>query len=229
MSEPIKILYVEDEEFLAKIVIESLERKGYEVYWAADGQAGLALVDQIIPQICILDIMLPFLDGFSLGKLIRKKLPETPIIFLTAKSQIEDVLNGFQSGGNDYIKKPFSLEELMARINNLLYFSIPKHQSGKEELIVIGDYFFNESRLELSYGQKVQKLTYREGQILKYLYDHREKPINRRTLLKELWGDDNQFNSRNLDVYILKLRQFFKEDNTVQIVTLKGEGYRFVC
>lgn len=228
MNESIKILYVEDEEFLAKIVKETLESRGYQVMWVEDGASGSKMIENFIPDLCILDVMLPNLDGFSLGKIIRSKYPLMPIIFLTAKNQTEDVLKGFKSGGNDYIKKPFSLEELMARMENLL--TMAKQSSPiRDDTVTIGRYTFNEKRGELTLDDQVFKLTHREAQVLKYLFTRRHELINRRKLLRDLWGDDNQFNSRNLDVYVTKLRQYLREDHTIQILTLKGEGYRFVC
>lgn len=229
MKGQIKILYVEDEEALAKIVKETLENRGYYVTWVADGAGVEPLLQNFVPDICILDIMLPYKDGYSISHIIRKNFPKIPIIFLSAKVMTEDVLKGFKSGGNDYVKKPFSLEELLVRIENLLQLSRTRHTEDKEGIIALGKYSFNEKRGELILGDLVQKLSNREGQLLHYLYSHRLHAIDRRKLLKDLWGDDNLFNSRNLDVYILKLRQFLKEDDRIQIVTLKGTGYRFVC
>lgn len=229
MKHQVKILYIEDEEALAKIVKETLEIRGYHVTWISDGMGVEPLLQNFVPDIFILDIMLPYKDGYTIGQIIRNIFPNTPIIFLSAKSMTEDVLKGFKSGGNDYIKKPFSLEELLIRIENLLHLFRTRYKEDQEGIITLGKYIFNEKRSELILEKFVQKLSNREGQLLHYLYTRRMQPIERRKLLKDLWGDDNLFNSRNLDVYILKLRQFLKEDNSIQIVTLKGTGYRFVC
>ena len=226
MSNP-KVLYVEDEIFLAKIVSETLQSRGYEVTLESDGAKVLSKFESTKPDVCILDIMLPNKDGFSIADEIREKDKNVPIIFLTAKSEVNDVVNGFKTGGNDYIRKPFSMEELIVRIENVL-----KKKQGEAEIIfeeaVIGNYVFNTKRQILTINGEDRKLSYRESELLKLLYENRDKIVERREILNLLWGSDSFFNSRNLDVYITKLRNYLKADPALEILTIKGIGYRFI-
>jgi DNA-binding response OmpR family regulator len=226
---PIKVLYVEDELFLGKIVKESLESRHYEVVMESDGAKATALFKKSKPDICVLDVMLPNKDGFTIADEIRELDEEVPIIFLTAKVQTEDVVKGFSAGGNDYIRKPFSMEELIVRIQNLLknkQDGLPKSTDGTA---IMGRYNFQMNRQVLSNGKEEKKLSYRESELLKLLYENREKIIDRKDILNLLWGNDSFFNSRNLDVYITKLRSYLKEDPSLEIITIKGIGYRFVA
>jgi len=223
-----KILYVEDEIFLAKIVTESMEGRGFDVKWIEDGNDALSAFQSFKPDICVLDVMLPNKDGFSIGSEIRTLNRDMPIIFLTAKSQVEDVLNGFSSGGNDYLKKPFSMEELIVRIENLLNMTSSTLASGSGTFI-FGKFEFDPIRMVLKSTDNIQKLSHRETELLKLLVQNRNSIVDRRNILKELWGDDSFFNSRNLDVYITRLRKYLKEDPGVKIMTLKGVGYQFVA
>ncbi|MDX2247197.1 MAG: response regulator transcription factor [Bacteroidia bacterium] len=223
-----RILYVEDEPFLAKIVKESLESRGFEVMMVHDGAKVMQAFHQQAPDICVLDVMLPNVDGFELGKKIRAENASIPIIFLTAKVQTEDLLSGFSSGGNDYIRKPFSVEELIVRINNLLKLTkAGKSQGNEQETILLGEYRFFPRKYELHHGKDIRKLSHREAQLLQILADHRNYSVKRTDMLNQVWGDDSFFNSRNLDVYIARLRDYLKADETVQIITLKGVGYHF--
>jgi len=222
-----KILYVEDEPALGKIVKESLQSRKYEVAMAEDGLAALKLFPNIQPDICVLDIMLPKMDGYALAIEIRKISPYMPIIFLTAKSQVDDVVKGFQSGGNDYLKKPFSLEELIVRIENLLSLSNHQNLDNKEE-IAFGKYIFSPNRFELkSPDGDIKRLSHKEAGILMMLLKNTNQTTERKEILLKLWGDDSYFNSRNLDVYITKLRDYLKSDPGIQIITIKGIGYFF--
>ena len=224
-----KVLYVEDEPFLGKIVKESLESREFEVNMVADGLLVMPAFEQYQPDICVLDVMLPNRDGFTLGKEIRKRSPEIPIIFLTAKNQTKDVLTGFQSGGNDYLKKPFSMEELIIRIQNLLQLvNLKPKEKSANNFINLGQFSFFPKKFELQLNGESRKLSNRETQLLLILAQHKNNPIDRRKILKEVWGDDSFFNSRNLDVYITKLRDYLKPDPHVQIITLKGVGYQFL-
>ena len=223
----IKILYVEDEPFLGRIVKESLESRDYEVTMVTDGNLVQSVFEKINPDICVLDIMLPSKDGYTIAKEIRQSNPALPIIFVTAKNQTEDVLKGFEVGGNDYIRKPFSMEELIVRINNLLTLSL-KNQKSKAELLQLGKYEFNVLRYELRFGQIIKKLSHREASLLHFLAENRNTTIKRKDVLMKLWGDDSFFNSRNLDVYITKLRDYLKDDPSIEIITMKGIGYHFV-
>ena len=225
---PTKVLYVEDEIFLAKIVAESLESRTYDVRWISDGADAIRAFTDYKPDICVLDIMLPSKDGLEIGAEIRAIDQHIPIIFLTAKGQTKDVLNGFASGGNDYLKKPFSMEELIARIENLLQITsgAPASNGGK---YTFGKFNFDPLRMELERDGETSKLSHRENELLHLLVQFRNKPIERKTILKQLWGDDSFFNSRNLDVYITRLRKHLREDPSVNINTLKGVGYQFVA
>lgn len=224
----VKILYAEDELFLGKIVKESLESRGYDVAMEADGGKVIDLFKQHTPDICVLDIMLPNKDGFDIADEIRKLDKEVPIIFLTAKIQTEDVVKGFTLGGNDYIRKPFSMEELIVRIQNLLKLKTTD-VGVNGDVFSIGKYAFQINRQILSINKEEKKLSFRESQLLKMLCENREKIIDRRDILNLLWGSDSFFNSRNLDVYVTKLRSYLKEDPSIEIITIKGIGYRFVA
>lgn len=222
-----KILYVEDEPFLGRIVKESLESRAFAVIMITDGKEVLAAFHQHQPDICVLDIMLPNKDGYTLAREIRQVKPGIPIIFVTAKTQTEDLLKGFEVGGNDYIRKPFSMEELIVRINNLL--QIKKNNSNPTtESIQIGKYEFNPLRYELRCGNSLKKLSHRESTLLQLLSENKNATTQRKDILMKLWGDDSFFNSRNLDVYITKLRDYLKEDSNIEIITIKGIGYQFV-
>jgi len=222
-----KILYVEDELFLAKIVRESLESRGFDVIMEEDGGRAVDIFKKSEPDICVLDIMLPNKDGFAIADEIRQMNEEVPIIFLTAKTQTGDVLKGFSLGGNDYIRKPFSMEELIVRILHLLRFkALDQKITGGE--VKIGNYQFQLNRQLLSNGKEEKKLSYRESELLRLLYENRDKIIDRKDILNLLWGNDSFFNSRNLDVYINKLRNYLKGDPSIEIITIKGIGYRFV-
>lgn len=159
---------------------------------------------------------------------IRKLNEEVPIIFLTAKTQIEDVVKGFTLGGNDYIRKPFSMEELIVRIQHVLRHKPEALQKIVADTVRIGKYNFQLNRQVLSNGKEDRKLSYRENELLKLLYENRDKIIDRKDILNLLWGNDSFFNSRNLDVYITKLRSYLKEDPSLEIITIKGIGYRFI-
>ncbi len=226
-----QVLYVEDEPLLGKIVKESLESRGFTVNLVGDGEAVMAAFEAVPPDICVLDVMLPHRDGFSLGKELREKAPHLPIIFLTAKAQTQDLLKGFESGGNDYIRKPFSMEELIVRMNNLLQLSQRGGESEPETdptEIKLGSFTFYPQKYELHHPQGTRSLSHREAQLLNILVRSRNASVKRQDMLKEVWGDDSFFNSRNLDVYIARLRDYLKPEEKVRIITLKGVGYHFL-
>jgi DNA-binding response OmpR family regulator len=223
----IKILYVEDEPFLGKIVKESLESRQFEVRMVADGKEAMAAFAEVKPAICVLDVMLPNKDGYAIAKDIRQINPTIPLIFVTAKTQTEDLIKGFEVGGNDYLRKPFSMEELIVRINNLLQLTQKQNTSPKEN-IGIGRFEFVPQRYELRKEGNVRKLSHREAMLLQILAENQNNNIDRKTILMRVWGDDSFFNSRNLDVYITKLRDYLREDSAIEIITIKGVGYRFV-
>jgi DNA-binding response OmpR family regulator len=222
------ILYVEDEPFLGRIVKESLESRDFEVNMADDGSKALDLFRKISPDICVLDIMLPSKDGYSIAKNIRQVNPNVPIIFVTAKTQTEDLLKGFESGGNDYLRKPFSMEELIVRVNNLLSLA-KKNRPATVGVISMGRFEFDLSRFDLKIDGTSRKLSHREAMLLQILSESKNSVVNRKDILMRIWGDDSFFNSRNLDVYITKLRDYLKADPGIEIITIKGVGYRFTC
>ncbi|TND07418.1 MAG: two component transcriptional regulator, winged helix family [Bacteroidetes bacterium] len=223
----LKILYVEDEPFLGKIVRESLESRGFEVYMETDGANVHELFDRVLPDVCILDVMLPNKDGFTLAREMREKGISTPIIFLTAKTQTENVVEGFSLGGNDYIRKPFSMEELIVRIQNVLRLPSGENKS-KTDTLQLGRYTLHLNRQVLVFGGEEKKLSFRECELLRLLAEQPNEIADRRAILKKIWNDDNYFNSRNLDVYITRLRNYLKQDTSIEIITVKGVGYRFV-
>jgi DNA-binding response OmpR family regulator len=223
-----KILYVEDEQFLGKIVKESLESRGFDVVMESDGDQVLHAYKRVNPDICVLDVMLPNKDGFTIAEEIRALSTAVPIIFLTAKTQTADLVKGFSTGGNDYIRKPFSMEELIVRVENALRYKNEGRRPGTSDEVRIGKYVFHLTRQTLTNGSDEKKLSFRESELLKLLYEHRDKIIDRKDILNLLWGNDSFFNSRNLDVYITKLRGYLKEDENLEIITIKGIGYRFV-
>ncbi|HNN72266.1 MAG TPA: response regulator transcription factor, partial [Ferruginibacter sp.] len=181
------------------------------------------------PDICVLDVMLPNKDGFTIAEEIRQVDQDVPIIFLTAKTQTEDLVKGFRTGGNDYIRKPFSMEELIVRIENALRYRNGENKTGdKKDVVKIGKYTFHMNHQVLRNNGDERKLSFRESELLKVLYENRDKIVDRRDILNLLWGNDNFFNSRNLDVYITKLRSYLKGDSALEIITIKGIGYRFV-
>ncbi|MBS1597173.1 MAG: response regulator transcription factor [Bacteroidetes bacterium] len=224
----IKILYVEDELFLGKIVKESLESRGFEVLMEADGSKVISLFKNIQPDICILDVMLPNKDGFEIAEEIRELNETIPIIFVSAKTQTEDVVKGFTLGANDYIRKPFSMEELIVRIHNALRKKEEYSSKIMSHSVNIGKFLFHVHRQVLEKSGEEKKLSFRESELLKIFYENRDKIIERKDILNLLWGNDSFFNSRNLDVYVTRLRSYIREDDSLEILTIKGIGYRFV-
>ena len=227
-----KVLLIEDEYQLGQIVKDSLEMRGFDMLYAADGKDGLRLYQQHHPDVVVLDIMMPNMDGFSVTTEIRKQDKLTPIIFLTAKSQTADVVKGFELGGNDYLKKPFSMDELIVRIKALLKRSSeqPAPPPGVEsgEVVMIGQYAFNYIKQTLTRNGNSAFLSHREAEILRRLYDNKNQVMERKTVLLDLWGDDSFFNARSMDVFITKIRRYLKEDPRVQIVNIRGVGYKLI-
>lgn len=224
----VKILYVEDEILLAKIVKESLESRDYEVVLESDGSDVMGQFHTTKPDICILDIMLPNKDGFTIAEEIRQNDLLIPIIFLTAKTQTSDLVKGFNKGANDYIRKPFSMEELIVRIENALRHRKEDTHTEQKDNILMGEFLFNPHRQTLTHNSEERKLSFRESELLRLLYENRERVIDRKDILNVLWGSDSFFNSRTLDVYVTKLRGYLKIDPALEIITVKGIGYRFV-
>jgi DNA-binding response OmpR family regulator len=223
-----KILLAEDEPFLGKIILESLESRGFAVSWAQDGLKAYSIFRSLTPDLCVLDVMMPQKDGFSLAMDIRNIDIQVPIIFLTAKSHTEDVLKGFGLGGNDYIKKPFSMEELIVRINALLI----RYNHNKSEIprliFEVGRYVFDTTAQDLTLGSHCVKLSHRESMLLKLLIEHKNEVLDRRIALDHLWGEVNQFTARSMDVFITKLRKHLREDPKIQIINIRGVGYKLI-
>ena len=226
----VKLLYIEDEPHLGRIVSETLEKQGYEVVWESDGAKVMDHFQSFEPTLCILDIMLPNVDGYELCRQIKTSRPDLPVIFLTAKTETRDLVKGFESGGTDYIRKPFSMEELMVRIQNQLQLNETQRlQPGSvDQGIELGSYTYFPLRYELHSPEGTITLSHRESEILEQLAASVNRVIERKSLLMSVWGDDSFFNSRNLDVYIRKLRDHFKQDAGIRIQTLKGKGYLFL-
>lgn len=222
----IKILLAEDEVSLGQIVKESLESRGFEVIYCPNGEEALIQYEKEKPELLVLDVMMPKKDGFTLAKEIRSTDKKTPIIFLTSKSQTQDVVDGFQHGGNDYLRKPFSMEELIVRIMALLE-RIKLQQN--EEAIIIGTYIFNKKQQLLTVDALEQPLTHKENELLYYLSESRNEVLDRAMILKKLWGEDDFFTARSMDVFITKLRKKLNKDASIQILNVRGHGYKLVC
>ena len=220
------ILLAEDELALGTIVKESLETRGFEVLYAKDGEEAKTMYLNHKPQLLVLDVMMPKKDGFTLVQEVRKVDDCIPIIFLTAKSRTEDVIEGFGYGANDYLKKPFSMEELIVRIQALL-----DRKSGQNpfEDVEIGQYLFNFSKQTLALQGTDIMLTHREAQLLNELYKHKNELTDRTLILNTLWGNDDFFSARSMDVFITKLRKKLAADDTIQIVNVRGYGYKLIC
>ncbi len=225
MPNSIKILLAEDEPSLGQIIKESLETRNFEVLLCADGEIAYTTYKRENPLLLVLDVMMPKKDGFTLAKEIRKENPNIPIIFLTAKSQTEDVVHGFNLGGNDYLRKPFSMEELIVRINSLLKRG--DYENGSE-VIKIGNYLFNVKNQTLDLNGKTETLTHRESELLHHLIQRKNQVLDRSFILKKLWGDDDFFNARSMDVFITKLRKKLKDDSSIQIINVRGYGYKLI-
>jgi len=228
MKSPL-ILYVEDENVLAEIVRENLEDNGYRILHATTGSAAFDLFTADRPDLIILDVMLPDMEGFQLAKQIREIDQSTPIIFLSSKSLPENVVSGFESGGNDYLKKPFSIKELLIRVKSLLSGGrIATVTSTTTQHAGFGKYNFDMDKGLLVCGDKIKQLTSRETEILKKLFLNKNKVITRAELLNSMWGNEDFFTGRSLDVFITKLRNYLKEDPSVQIINIRGVGYKLV-
>tara|TARA_X000000950_G_C13765708_1_gene598775 strand:+ start:104 stop:781 length:678 start_codon:yes stop_codon:yes gene_type:complete len=222
----IKVLLAEDEASLGMIVKESLETRNFVVYHAENGEEAYQIYQTEQPDILVLDVMMPKKDGFTLAQEIRQENKNIPIIFLTAKSQTSDVLEGFSIGGNDYLKKPFSMEELIVRIKALLNRIELKTNL---ETLKIGEYIFNFTKQTLVHLNTTETLTHREAQLLFYLFEKKNEVLDRTFILNKLWGNDDFFNARSMDVFISKLRKKLKQDTNIKILNVRGFGYKLIC
>jgi DNA-binding response OmpR family regulator len=225
----IKVLFVEDETALAEIIRESLESRGYTVMHTPSVKDALQLYSNYFPDIIILDVMLPDGDGFSIARQIRNGDVDTPIIFLTSRSLAQDVVSGFESGGNDYLKKPFSLEELIIRMKALLSRNrLVINIKPDSQNVRIGDYRFQYPKGILSFAGAERILTTRECEILQMLVVNRNQILSRQALLLTFWDNDDYFAGRSLDVFMAKLRKYLRNDPGVSILNIRGQGYKLI-
>lgn len=223
----IKILLAEDDVNLGFVVADHLKSEGFKVTLCNDGQDALKRFNEEKYHLCILDVMMPKKDGFTLAKDLRKLDLDIPILFLTAKSQLEDKAEGYKYGGDDYLTKPFSVEELSFRIKALLKRVQITVEKPEEKILTIGNTIFDSENLTLTFKNQKQSLTKKEAQILKLMYKLKNQVIPREVILNGVWGQDDYFVGRSLDVFITKLRKYLKEDETIQISNLHGIGFKF--
>ena len=224
MAHKIKLLLAEDEAALGQILKESLETRDFEVILCENGDKAFENYKSEAPEILVLDVMMPKKDGFTLAKEIRAIDDSIPIIFLTAKSQTADVVEGFSIGGNDYLKKPFSMEELIVRVHNL----VDRTKTQKiTEIITIGEFTFDLAKQQLKYkdDESIQ-LTHRESHLLFHLIKNKNQVLDRSLILNKLWGTDDFFTARSMDVFISKLRKQLSKDENIQIINVRGFGYK---
>lgn len=222
------ILLAEDDFDYACILKQYLELSGFRVTWAKDGSEALDIIVEVNPDICVLDVMMPKMDGFTLAENIIEANQEIPIIFLTAKGLKEDKIKGLQLGADDYVVKPFEVDELVLRIKNILKRSkkaTPKKQVN--EVIAIGSYKFDMARYTLIHEHITHRITEREASLIRYLYDNRNRVIKREEILKEVWGSDDFFSGRSMDVFISRLRKYFVQDPNISISTIRSLGLEF--
>ena len=222
------ILLVEDDQNLGFVVQDALKRKGYAVHLCRYGKEGLKYFNEHTYDLCVLDVMLPQKDGFSLAEDIRMVNGQVPIVFLTAKSQTDDRIAGFKAGGDDYLTKPFSHEELLLRIEAILRRTKGATEGMRaREVFEIGSYTFDHRNLLLKHPDEERKLTKKEADVLRLLCMHRDQVLPRELVLNMVWGDDTYFLGRSLDVFISRLRKYLKLDPNVQIMNVHGVGFKF--
>lgn len=222
-----KLLIVEDDINLGQILSEYLSLKGYESFLFRDGEEGLAAFQAQSYDCCLLDVMMPKMDGYTLAKEIRKIDSQIPFLFLTAKSMREDKLHGFKLGAEDYITKPFSMEELLMRLN-VIFRRDKRVDAEKTDIFDLGKITFDNKNQVLKNNDSITKLTSKESALLYLLCQNINSTLDRRAALKIIWGDDSYFNARSMDVYIAKLRKHLKEESSIKIITIHGQGFRLV-
>ena len=222
----LRILLAEDDFDFGTILKQYLEISGFEVVWAKNGQEAFDVFKENKFDICVLDVMMPILDGFALSEKIIDINPEIPFLFLTAKSLKEDKIKGLKLGADDYIIKPCEADELVLRIQNILKRS---HliSINSNEIIVIGNYKFDIENLQLIHDSKTQRLTDKEAQLIQYLFENKNGLIKREAVLKKIWHSDDFFSGRSLDVFISRIRKYFNEDDAISIETIRGIGFEF--
>ena len=227
MDDKLKILLCEDDENLGMLLREYLQAKGFVAELCADGEAGFKAFLKTKFDICVLDVMMPKKDGFTLAQEIRSANTDVPSIFLTAKTLKEDILEGFKLGADDYITKPFSMEELVFRIEAILRRTKGK-KSRESTVYRLGQFTFDTQKQLLQIGEKQTKLTTKENELLALLCSHSNEILQRDFALKTIWIDDNYFNARSMDVYITKLRKHLKDDPQIEIINIHGKGYKLI-
>jgi len=228
MEQKVKLLLAEDDENLGLLLKEYLVAKGFDATLFPDGEAAFKGFMKYHFDICILDIMMPKKDGFTLARDIRMVNSEIPVIFLTAKNLKDDVIEGFKLGADDYITKPFSMEELIFRIEAILRRTSQDGQNLTQQIYKLGRYTFDTRKQTLTNGENAVKLTTKESDLLKLLCQNANKVLERNFALKSIWIDDNYFNARSMDVYITKLRKHLKDEPTVEIINVHGKGYKLI-
>lgn len=227
MDETVKVLLCEDDENLGMLLREYLQAKGFDTELCPDGEAGYRAFQKEKFDICVLDVMMPKKDGFSLASDIRMTNSDVPIIFLTAKQLKEDILEGFKIGADDYITKPFSMEELVFRMEAILR-RVRGKKSKERSVYSLGKFIFDTQKQLLSIGDVHTKLTTKENELLSLLCSHSNEILQRDYALKTIWIDDNYFNARSMDVYITKLRKHLKDDPAIEIINIHGKGYKLI-
>lgn len=230
----ISVLLVEDEQSLAMILRDTLNAQGFNISVAADGEEGLRLFTEHKPDVLVADVMMPKMDGFEMVRRLRQHDKHTPVLFLTARSATDDVVHGFDLGANDYLRKPFAIQELIVRLRNLAGMAVQDSLDGKDETAAphvetIGTYLFNPTTQMLTYQGRDAELSHRESEILRRLCANRNGVVETKGILIDLWGDDTFFNSRSLQVFITKLRHRLNKDEHVRIVNVRGIGYKLIC
>lgn len=223
------ILLAEDDFDYASILRQYLEISGFTVTWAKDGAEALALFPETNADICVFDVMMPKMDGFTLAEKVIAANPETPIVFLTAKGMKEDKIRGLKLGADDYVVKPFEADELILRITNILKRSQRSYGTTTIDYskINIGSYIFDGANFSLAYKDTLHRLTEKEAHLINYLFDNRNRIIKRDDILKEIWGSDDFFSGRSMDVFISRLRKYFSEDPSITINSYRGLGLEF--
>jgi DNA-binding response OmpR family regulator len=224
----IKVLLAEDDENLGSLLREYLVAKELKTDLFVNGELALEGFSKNKYDLCILDVMMPKMDGFTLAREIRKINKNVPFIFLTAKSLKEDVIEGFTAGADDYMTKPFSMEELLFRIHAILRRTNSNNNSDTNETFKIGDYEFDSQKQILKYNGRDQKLTTKESELLKLLCNNMNNVLERNFALNTIWQEDSYFNARSMDVYITKLRKYLKDDPSIQILNIHGKGYKLI-
>jgi DNA-binding response OmpR family regulator len=224
-----KILLCEDDTNLGMVLKNYLELNDYDVILERDGRLGLAAFQREKFDICLLDVMMPNMDGFALAEEIRDINPDVPLFFLSAKTMKDDIIQGYKLGADDYITKPFDSEVLLLKIKAILKRNEEMHREEVNAEFDMGRYHFNPRLRELTFDGKIQVLSPKENELLKMLCEYKNDLLSREIALKKIWGSDTYFNGRSMDVYIAKLRKYLKEDSTIEIVNIHGNGFRLVA